>query len=85
MVLGVVGLLAIPAAPAFAGNAGDGSGYHPQGSDCGQAHGAFGFFGKDLNLGVNSRGPGTPTYHDGATGQDPGATGYNNSHTDCQG
>jgi len=31
------------------------------------------------NLGVNSLGPGTPEYHDGAVGQDPGATGYNNS------
>jgi hypothetical protein len=25
---------------------------------------------------------GTPGYHDGAVGQDPGATGYNNSHLD---
>lgn len=27
---------------------------------------------------------GTPGYHDGAVGQDPGATGSNNSNTDCQ-
>jgi hypothetical protein len=51
------------------------------GSACGQAHAAradvngnFGFLGA---LG------GTPGYHNGATGQDPGATGYNNSHVDC--
>jgi hypothetical protein len=27
---------------------------------------------------------GAPGYHDGARGQEAGATGYNNSHTDCQ-
>ena len=51
-------------------------------SSCGAVHAAdasvngnFGFLGE---LG------GTPGYHNGATGQDAGATGYNNSHTDCQ-
>jgi hypothetical protein len=52
-------------------------------SPCGAAHGAFadanGSFGWLGEMG------GTPGYHDGAVGQDPGATGYNNSHTDCQG
>ena len=37
-------------------------------------NGDFGFLG---GLG------GTPGYHGGAVGQDPGATGYNNSHVDC--
>lgn len=51
------------------------------GSACGQAHAAradvngnFGFLG-DAG--------GTPGYHSGATGQEPGATGYNNSHASC--
>ena len=35
-------------------------------------------------LSRNIANSGTPGYHDGAVGQDPGATGYNNSHTDCQ-
>ncbi|OGG49058.1 hypothetical protein A3G63_00550 [Candidatus Kaiserbacteria bacterium RIFCSPLOWO2_12_FULL_52_8] len=50
---------------------------------CGATHGAFanvnGNFGWLGALG------GTPGYHDGAVGQDVGATGYNNSNTDCQG
>jgi hypothetical protein len=50
-------------------------------SDCGATHGAFanvnGNFGWLGALG------GTPGYH-GAVGQEPGATGYNNSHSDCQ-
>lgn len=52
-------------------------------SACGSAHGAFasvngnfGFLGKDFQ--------GAPNYHGGVMGQEPGATGYNNSHTDCQ-
>lgn len=49
-------------------------------SDCGATHGAFanvnGNFGWLGDLG------GTPGYH-GAVGQTPPATGYNNSHVDC--
>ena len=59
--------LAIPAASASAAP-----------SDSGACHGAFanvnGNFGFLGDLG------GTPGYHNGAVGQDPGATGYNNSH-----
>lgn len=79
----ILGSLAVPA---FAGN-GMGYGEQPgysKASDCGAVHGSFGYFGADTNLGVNSLGPGTPTYHNGAVGQEPGATGYNNSHTNCQ-
>ena len=54
---------------AFAGNSGDGSEYHPQGSACGQYHGAFGYFGKDNNL---------------AGGADGQATGDANSAKGCQ-
>lgn len=53
------------------------------GSACGQAHAAradvngnFGFIGQDYQ--------GAPNYHGGINGQTPGATGYNNSHTNCQ-
>jgi hypothetical protein len=67
--------LAIPAS-AMAGNSGTGAEYHPQGSDCGQYHGAFGYFGKDNNLGVKSD-PSDP----GADGQ---ATGAANSAKGCQ-
>lgn len=46
-------------------------------SPCGAIHGAFadvnGNFGFLGDLG------GTPGYHDGAVGQDPGATGFKNS------
>ena len=76
------GSMAVPAfaeRPAY----GEQPGYS-KASDCGSAHGSFAFFDGDTNLGVKSLGPGTPEYHDGATGQEPGATGYNNSHTDCQ-
>ena len=52
-------------------------------SACGSAHGAFSYFDGETNLGVNSEGPGTPVYR-GGVGQEEGATGYNNSHTDCQ-
>ena len=52
-------------------------------SACGAVHGAFasvngnfGFIGQDLQ--------GAPNLHGGATGQQTGATGFNNSHTDCQ-
>lgn len=67
--------LAVPSA-ALAGNSGDGSEYHPQGSACGQYHGAFGYFGKDNNLGIKSD-PADP----GANGQ---ATGDANSAKGCQ-
>jgi hypothetical protein len=61
------------ATPAFAGSAGDGSGYGTQpGYDTAQTnsngcagHGSFGAFGKDYN------------FSGGANGQ---LTGYNNSH-----
>lgn len=51
-------------------------------SSCGAAHGAF----ADVNGNFGFLGDegGAAGYHD-ATGQEPGATGYNNSHTDCQG
>jgi hypothetical protein len=60
---------------------------HAQGSDgsnasaCGSAHAAR----ADVNgnFGFLGQAGGTPGYHDGAVGQDPGATGYNNSHTSC--
>lgn len=70
-------LLATTAMPAFAAGAGDGS----QASACGAVHGAF----ADVNgnFGWLGEEGGTPGYH-GAVGQTPPATGYNNSHTDCQ-
>jgi hypothetical protein len=67
------------AIPALAAGNGDGS----NASSCGSAHGAFadsngnfGFIGQDYQ--------GAPNYHGGVQGQEPGATGYNNSHTGCQ-
>jgi hypothetical protein len=67
------------AVPALAAGHSDAS----NASACGAAHAAqadvngnFGFLGE---VG------GTPGYHNGATGQDAGATGFNNSHTNCQG
>ncbi len=80
-----IAMLAMAAVPALAARPGYGEqpGYG-QASACGQAHGSFAYFDGDTNLGVNSLGPGTPTYHNGAVGQEPGATGYNNSQTDCQ-
>lgn len=66
------------AVPALAAGAGDGS----KASPCGAAHGAF----ADVNgnFGFLGQVGGTPGYHNGAAGQEPGATGYNNSHTECQ-
>lgn len=66
------------ALPAFAAGNGDGS----QASACGAVHGAF----ADVNGNFGFLGPlgGTPGYHNGAVGQQPGATGSNNSSTDCQ-
>jgi len=51
-------------------------------SACGAAHAADA--NANGNFGWLGQAGGTPGYHDGATGQDAGATGYNNSHTDCQ-
>jgi hypothetical protein len=68
-------VLAFPVA-ASAGNSGTGSEYHPQGSDCGQYHGAFGSLGKDNNLGIKS----DPT-DPGANGP---ATGAASSEKGCQ-
>jgi hypothetical protein len=62
-------LMAVPSA-AFAA-AGDNA------SDMGQAHGAFAV--TNGNFGWLGALGGTPGYHDGAVGQEPGATGYNNS------
>lgn len=74
-------MLSLSVVPAFAARPeyGEQPGY-AKASECGQGHGAFAFFDGETNLGVNSLGPGTPTYHGGATGQELGATGYNNSH-----
>jgi len=46
-------------------------------SPCGAVHGAFA--NVNGNFGFLGEMGGTPGYHDGAVGQDPGATGYNNS------
>ncbi len=53
-----------------------------QASPCGATHGAFA--NVNGNFGFLGAVGGTPGYHDGAVGQDPGATGYNNSNTGCQ-
>jgi hypothetical protein len=53
-----------------------------QASPCGAVHGAFA--NVNGNFGFLGAAGGTPGYHNGAVGQDPGATGFNNSHTDCQ-
>jgi hypothetical protein len=50
-------------------------------SACGATHGAFA--NVNGNFGFLGELGGTPGYHNGAVGQDPGATGYNNSHVDC--
>jgi hypothetical protein len=49
-----------------------------QASDSGATHGAFANVNE--NFGWLGALGGTPGYHNGAVGQDPGATGYNNSH-----
>jgi hypothetical protein len=72
-------LLGSMIAPAFAAGSGDGS----HSSACGAAHGAFADVNGDFGwLGAMG---GTPGYHGGLIGQEPGATGYNNSHTGCHG
>src|SRR5258708_5415700 len=51
-------------------------------SPCGAVHGAFANINGNFRfLGADG---GTPGYHGGAVGQDPSATGYNNSNTNCQ-
>lgn len=78
IIAGVAGALAFSGA-ALAAGAGDGS----QASACGAVHGAFadvnGNFGR-----IGQEFQGAPNYHNGVRGQEPGATGYNNSHTNCQ-
>lgn len=61
---------------AFAAGAGDGS----NASACGAAHGDF----ADINGPPAIGRGGAPSLHGGAVGQQPDATGYNNSHTNCQ-
>lgn len=70
--LAVAAALAVPAS-ASAEN---------QASPCGASHGAFA--NENGNFGFLGSLGGTPGYHNGAVGQEPGATGSNNSHTNCQ-
>jgi hypothetical protein len=63
--------------PALADNSGKGTDQTPA-SSSGASHGAFA--DQNGNFGFLGDVGGTPGYHDGAVGQDPGATGYNNSH-----
>lgn len=51
-------------------------------SPCGATHGAFA--NVNGNFGFLGEVGGTPGYHEGARGQEEGATGYNNSHAECQ-
>ena len=52
-------------------------------SPCGATHGAFA--NENGNFGaIGQEYRGAPNYHGGVRGQEPGATGYNNSHTNCQ-
>lgn len=79
----MLGALAIPALAAGGIN---------NASPCGAVHGAFNFqniqYGGGHGQGYNSssfgRNGGSPASHDGAVGQESGATGYNNSNTNCQ-
>ena len=64
------------AVPALAAGSADSSA-----SSCGVAHAAVA--DQTGNYGWLGSYGGTPGYHD-AVGQQSGATGYNNSHTDCQ-
>lgn len=74
-------VLAVPAFGAVGAYA-DQGGNADNGSACGQAHAAR----ADVNgnYGFLGGAGGTPGYHNGATGQDPGATGSNNSQSTCQ-
>jgi hypothetical protein len=77
LIAGSLATMLAMSSTAFAAGSGDGSNASP----CGAAHGAF----ADVNgnFGFLGAAGGTPGYHDGAVGQDPGATGFNNSHTSC--
>lgn len=78
MRLVIIAIVALAmAVPAFAGGS-----ENSNASTCGATHGAF----ADVNGNFGFLGAvgGTPGYHGGAVGQDPGATGYNNSHVDCR-
>jgi len=68
---------AFAAVPASAGNSGKGSSDTPASSSGGR-HGAFA--DQNGNFGFLGSLGGTPGYHNGAVGQEPGATGYKNSH-----
>lgn len=70
--LALLAALAVPAAASADNNA----------SPCGATHGAFA--NVNGNFGFLGEAGGTPGYHNGAVGQDPGATGFNNSNTGCQ-
>jgi len=52
-------------------------------SSCGAAHGAFSSVNGNFGF-LGQQYQGAPNYHGGVMGQEPGATGYNNSHTNCQ-
>jgi hypothetical protein len=69
--------LSISGAAFAAGGPSDGSNASP----CGAAHGAFA--DSNGNFGFLGQVGGTPGYHNGAVGQQPGATGYNNSQSTC--
>jgi len=69
-------MLGAMAVPAFAVGSAE-----SHASDCGATHGAFA--DENGNFGFLGEVGGTPGYHNGAVGQETGATGYNNSHVDC--
>jgi hypothetical protein len=73
-----LGIAGASVAPAMAvGNSANSSA-----SPCGATHGAFA--DQNGNFGFLGEVGGTPGYHNGAVGQEAGATGYNNSQTNCQ-
>jgi hypothetical protein len=83
-------LVVVPAIVALglsAGSASAGSD-NSHASACGAVHGAFA--DQNGNFGFLGEEGGAPGHHDGQVGQQhteggDGATGYNNSHTNCQG
>ena len=76
-VVAAIGMFSMVLTGVAAANSGIGGDPGSNGSPCGAVHGAF----ADVNGNFGYIGPlgGTPGLHDGAVGQDPGATGYNNS------
>jgi hypothetical protein len=73
----VIALIALAiAVPAFAGGS-----ESSNASSCGATHGAFA--DQNGNFGFLGDVGGTPGYHNGAVGQESGATGFNTSHVDC--